>query len=593
MGASFQASAAINTAAGSQQIDQVQPNSTARAGTQRMGVKGIRFERKDAGAGEVRIQMSGTGFSASAKKIGKIVYVDIPGAFLTKTASRKNNLSKFDSAVNAFSSKNLTNKVQVKIDTDAGSSYDSYQVDDMFVVTVTPKKGASSKYSKEQSGTAPSTAESRSYGGDRLSLNFQDIEIRTVLQLIADFTDLNIVASDSVQGNITLRLKNVPWDQALDIILKSKGLDKRREGNILLVAPAAEIEARELKELEASKRLEQFEPLITEHLKVKYADASEIFNLFLNTSGSNSNSSNNSNSSSRSSNDKGTRGDDSKANATGTSILSDRGSVIVDERTNSLFVTETAERLAKLKVLLNKIDIPIRQVMVEARIVIANKSAADRLGVSWGGSGTDGKTTIGGAIGGMIADYSVVGNTGIKIGRAVKGGLLDLQLMALEESGNGEVISRPKVITGDKKQATIESGSEIPYVTIDDGTATTEFKPVVLKLDVTPYITPDGRVIMDLVINQDSVGENVATAAGDIPRIDKTELKTQVLASNGETVVLGGVFIESDAVTDRKTPLLGDLPGVGKLFSSQTREVKKAETLIFITPKIIDDKLIR
>lgn len=575
--------------------------------TQRINVRDVSFERTDNGAGNVNIKMGANGFKASHRRSGKTVYVTIPNSNLSSQVQRVIDLSKFGATVKSIHSQNRKGDSTIKITGSGNFDYDAYQVDENYVVSFKPKTSgvrSAAKTTKEpdfQSTRSLNDASTDGYSGEKLSLNFQNIEVRSVLQLIADFTNLNLVAADSVKGNITLRLKNVPWDQALDIVLKAKGLDKRREGNVLLVAPAAEIAERELKELKASQELQALAPLQTAHIKVKYADAEDIFRLFLSPSASTG--------SRGAAATPGTPGG-APAKPSPGSVLSPRGSVIVDARTNSLFVTETAERLAMLEQLIKRVDVPIRQVMVEARIVVASADAARNLGVRWGAFSTNGSNVVSGgtqafvdAVNGndinildtMMVDLGVEGinnfsPSSLLIGSVKNNRILNLQLSALESSGNGEIISQPKVITGDKQQALIKSGSQVPYQTEEDGTVTTEFKDVVLQLDVTPHITPDNRIIMDLRINQDSIDPQSDPNAE--PIINITELNTQVLAGNGETIVLGGVFRTEDIDSITKTPLLGDIPIVGYLFRAKTKRLVKAETLIFITPKIIDEALI-
>jgi len=397
------------------------------------------------------------------------------------------------------------------------------------------------------------------------------------------------VASDSVTGSITLRLQNVPWDQALDLILKTRGLDSRKIGNVLMVAPAQEIAERERLEIEANKQLAELAPLQSEFIRIRYAKAANVVGLF------------------------------AAGSEEGGSLISERGSVVVDERTNSIVVTDTAAKLAEIRDLIEKVDIPIRQVMIEARIVIASSNIDQQLGIRWGGGylNADGDkfTSIAGDTSSvtslnsqMIAGSSPIqmptapfvdlgvsgGTSGFAVGFTSTDLFLTAELSALEASGEGEVVSQPKVITGDKQKASIKSGTEIPYQEgAASGATTTAFKEAVLKLDVTPNITPDDRILLDLVVNQDSVGELVPSGNGGlIPTIDTTELTTQVLVGNGETVVLGGVFKNEELVKVEKVPFLGDIPYLGNLFKSKANTQQKTETLIFITPRILSEALV-
>jgi type IV pilus assembly protein PilQ len=396
-----------------------------------------------------------------------------------------------------------------------------------------------------------------------------------------------------VTGRITLRLQNVPWDQALELVLKTRGLDKRQIGNVLMVAPADEIAERERQQIEANKQIAELAPLSTEFIRIRYAKADEIVDLF------------------------------SAGSEDGGSLISARGSVIVDPRTNSLIVTETSAKLAEIRNLIDLVDIPIRQVMIEARIVIAQSNLDEQLGIRWGGGYTnndfDGKgnaLTISGDIenvtslnqsiidglpstvsypGALLVDLGVGEPTGsFAVGFTSRDVFLTAELSALEAIGKGEVVSQPKVITGDKQKASIKSGTEVPYQESSAGGATaTQFKEAVLQLDVTPNITPDDRILLDLVINQDSIGDLVPSGeGGSIPTIDTTELTTQVLVGNGETIVLGGVFRTEDLEKVSKVPVLGDIPFMGQFFKSTSTSRTKTETLIFITPRILADSLL-
>ena len=399
------------------------------------------------------------------------------------------------------------------------------------------------------------------------------------------------MASDTVSGRITLRLKNVPWDQALELVLKTKGLDKRQVGNVLLVAPAAEIAERERQEIEANKQIAELAPLRSEFIRIRYASAADIVGLF------------------------------QAGSEDGGSLISPRGSVIVEQRTNSLIVTETAAKLAEIRELIDRVDIPIRQVMIESRIVIAQSDLEKELGIQWGGAyldpdangnvlsisgdtsnvvdlntsvinGTQPELSYPGA---LMVDLGVgTGTSGFAVGFTSNDLFLTAELNALESAGKSEVVSQPKVITGDKQPALIKSGTEIPFQqAAASGATAVQFKEAVLALNVTPNITPDDRILLDLIINQDSVGDLVPSGQGGlIPAIDTTELTTQVLVGNGETVVLGGVFRTENLETTSKVPFFGDIPYVGALFKNESVQATKTETLIFITPRILADTLL-
>ncbi len=423
------------------------------------------------------------------------------------------------------------------------------------------------------------------YVGEKLSLNFQNIDVRAVLQLIADFTGLNLVTSDTVQGNITLRLKNVPWDQAMDIILKTKGLSKRQTGNVILVAPTEEIAAREKLELESQKQIEELAPLRSEYIQVNYAKAGDLAELL--------------------------KSEDN-------SLLSIRGNVTIDERTNTLLVQDTADKLIQIRGLVNTLDIPVRQVLIESRVVVANDDFSKDLGVRFGvnknSSNTGGAGTVfSGSLNGstqtlnrdtlLQADRlnvnlpasptdATAASIALAIAKLPFGNLLELELSALQQEGRGEVISNPRVITANQKEAYIEQGTEIPFLTASaNGSTTITFKKAVLSLRVTPQITPDDRVIMDLTVTQDTIGQFINLLGSSVPSIDTQEVTTQVLVDNGETVVLGGVYRRETRDESQRVPFFGDLPYVGFLFKQTVNVNEKQELLIFVTPKIIKDTL--
>ena len=465
----------------------------------------------------------------------------------------------------------------VEVRPEGAYDYIAYQSGSRFTVSV-------EKLTEEE-------AESRQeekfpYSGEKLSLNFQDIEVRSVLQLIADFTGLNLVASDTVGGSITLRLQNVPWDQALDLILKTKGLDKRQNGNVLLVAPADEIAAREKLELETNKQIAELAPIRLDIIQVNYAKAADIVSLI----------------------------------QADKELISSRGFVSSDDRTNTISVRETSAKLEEIRRLVDTWDVPVRQVSIEARIVRAQTNVSEDLGVRWGGAvdtkpGNDqliiggsqqavgeGRTSSDGEDGNYINDVSSLGALGVSLGVTGEGAssfaigwgsddfLVDLELSALETDGKAEVVSQPRVVTADRQTATIKSGEEIPYQEASSSGATSvSFKEALLSLEVTPQITPDDKIIMDLVVSQDSRGEVTA----GIPSINTNEVATQVLVANGETVVLGGIFQSEVATQTTKTPFLGDVPYLGRLFKRTEHLDERAELLIFITPKIIKTDLLR
>ena len=543
-------------------------------------ITAIDFQRGEEGEGKLLLTLADPAVDVDVSKQGRNIAVNFSGVNIPANLQRRYDVVDFATPVTSISADERDGEATLLIQPTGDYDYLAYQVDETYVVSVRPLAEEEIEARKSEF----------MYTGEKLSLNFQDIEVRAVLQLIADFTELNLVASDTVKGKITLRLQNVPWDQALDLVLKTKGLDKRQVGNVLMVAPAAEIAARERQEIETNKQLQELAPLQTEYIRVLYANASELFSLFQSSAASDG------------------------AESTG-SILSPRGQVIVDERTNSLLVTETPQKIEEIRRLLRLIDVPVRQVMIESRIVVANSDFAQDLGIKWGGaiasnnedpssiaSGSLTSNVIARETGTLVFPEALVVDLGVPQAGATSFAVdyvsdrlnLTAELSALESNGEGEVVSQPKVITGDKQQATIKSGQQVPYLeSSSSGRTTVKFKDAVLKLDVTPNITPDDRIIMDLVINQDEVGGFInGEFNSQIPIIDTTELVTQVLVDNGETIVLGGVFQLQDLTSVTKTPFLGDIPYLGRLFRRTSQSKEKTETLIFITPRILSDNLL-
>jgi type IV pilus assembly protein PilQ len=419
--------------------------------------------------------------------------------------------------------------------------------------------------------------EAKKYNGRSLSLNFQNISVRTVLQIIADYNNFNLVTSDTVEGEITLRLDDVPWDQALDLILQTKGLDKRIEGNILMVAPSEELAIRESNDLKNRQEVKELAPLYSEYLQINYAKAIDIAELL---------------------------------KTTDSTLLSSRGSVAVDERTNTLLVKDTAEILENVHRLIEVLDIPIKQVLIEARMVTVKDDVSEDLGIRWGITDQQGSKGTSGTIGGatsiangtipsiddrlnvnLPAAASSATSIAFHVAKLADGTVLDLELSALEQENKGEIIASPRITTSNQKSAYIEQGVEIPYVeSASSGATTVTFKKAVLSLRVTPQITPDDRVILDLEITQDSQGTTVATATGEAVAIDTQRIGTQVLVDNGETIVLGGIYQQNLISRVSKVPVLGDIPLVGFLFRNSTDTNERQELLIFVTPKIVADK---
>lgn len=556
-------------------------------------VQDVDFSRGENGEGVISIMLANSDTPLDVTRKGSTIVLSLYRTALPDALDR--NLDVIDFATPVKSIDSVSDGGTTVITIEAGGEFDylAYQTNNKYIVSV-------------QALTADEQDAQRTkfkFSGEKLSLNFQDIEVRSVLQLIADFTDLNLVASDTVTGSITIRLQNVPWDQALEIILRAKGLDKRQQGNVLMVAPTAEIAEQERALVEANKQLEELAPLVTEFIRIRYADAGQLFDLFDTDEGS---------------------GGDTEGGGSTASILSARGSAIVDERTNTIVLTDVQSKIDEFRILIKALDIPIRQVEIEARIVFASTDFRKEIGMRWGISGIRSPdetglafsgNNLGLAVGdrtvdsrgtaGGIPDVTVIHTSAVDLGASTSFGnlalglltdntFLDWEISAMESDGFGEIISQPTVITGDKQEAIIKSGVQIPFQTgTSSGETDIEFKDAVLQLRVTPQITPDNRIILDIQINQDTVGEFVPTAGGgSVPTIDVTEIRTQVLIGDGQTLVLGGIFQTETFELVNKVPILGDIPFIGRLFRNTFKDIQKREILIFVTPRIIDDALL-
>ena len=563
-------------------------------------IRAVDFRRGDMGEAQIVVDLSNPNVGINIQEQGDKLLVDFIGTALPDDLDRKLDVTDFATPAKEIDTFRHGNGTRMVVTPTGLYEHLAYQSDNTFTLELKPlTKQEEEELKKEKFG----------YTGERLSLNFQDIEVRAVLQLIADFTGFNLVTSDTVGGNVTLRLKNVPWDQALDLILKSKNLGKRQNGNVMMIAPQEEIAANEKLEAETKKQLEELAPLRTEFIQVNYAKAQDIATL-LRSRGNQPNV---------------------RGGAVGgvnrnrnDNLLSPRGSVTVDQRTNTLLVQDTADKLTDIRKLVAALDIPVRQVLIESRIVVANEDFSKDIGVRFGysqinnpknldlneggGRQSDFISVIGGDIDGDV-DYgggapprSPPGGENYIVNLPVAGPaaafrwsigkigsyLLQLELSALQVEGRGEVIASPQVITANQKQATIESGTEIPYQeATSSGATNVSFKKAVLSLQVTPHITPDDRVIMDLVVNRDSVGQVFA----GVPSIDTNEVNTQVLVENGETVVLGGIFESNNRSDIDKVPFFGDVPYLGNLFKRTGVSSEKQELLIFVTPKILKESL--
>ncbi len=549
------------------------PSTPAQSQTAVKALTGVDFRRGKNGEGRVVVDLGSSNIPVDLSELGGKIRLTMADVAVPEELRRRLDVTDFATPVHRIDTFIEDGNAVVEIRPEGNYDYIAYQSGSQFTVSV-------EKLTEEEAEAR--REEKFPYTGDKLSLNFQDIEVRSVLQLIADFTGLNLVASDTVGGSITLRLQSVPWDQALDLILKTKGLDKRQIGNVLLVAPADEIAAREKLELETTKQIAELAPVHLDIIQVNYAKAADIVALI-------------------------------QADA---ELISERGFVSSDVRTNTISVRETTGKLEEIRKLVATWDVPVRQVSIEARIVRAQTTVSEDLGISWGGAGYsvsgDNVFSIGGSQaaveeareaaagtndtitfpGALAVDLGVTdtGTSTFAIGWGSDDFLVDLELSALESDGKAELVSQPRVVTADRQTATIKSGEEIPYQEASSSGATSvSFKEAVLSLEVTPQITPDDKIIMDLVVNQDSRGEETA----GIPSINTNEVTTQVLVGNGETVVLGGIFQSEVATQITKTPFLGDIPYLGRLFKKTSHTDERSELLIFITPKILKNDLIR
>ncbi|MBB5193172.1 type IV pilus assembly protein PilQ [Silvimonas terrae] len=547
----------------------VKPSATTQS------IKAVDFRRGPNGEGRLVVDLSDPNVGIDIKPQGKSLVVDFTKATLPKPLERRLDVTDFGTPVVKVDSFSLGDNARMVIEPKGNWEYSAYQTENRFIVEV-----------REKIDDDKVVKAKPVYKGEKLSLNFQNVEIRTVLQVIAEFTGLNIITSDTVNGNLTLRLKDVPWDQALDIILQAKGLDQRRSGNVLWIAPRQELADKEKQQFEVQKATDDLEPTRTESFQLKYQ-----------------------------------KGDDIKKMLTdGQQMLSKRGSVVVDQRTNTLFISDVSSKLEQIRGIINKVDIPVRQVLIEARIVEASDTFSRELGarLGWAALGHTGGTTIGTApslnninssSGNNIASGTTLGGsdatnllnvnlpaTGLGVGNASTfalvaasaNWLVGLEISALEADSKGKIISSPRLVTADQVEAVIEDGQQIPYSqSAQNGATTIAFKDATLSLRVTPQITPDGNVIMDVKVNKDSVGQNTSNG----PAINTKHIETKVLVENGGTIVIGGIYTQTLTNSQNKTPLLGDIPILGNLFKYKIDTDNRAELLIFITPKILQSDL--
>lgn len=553
--------------------------STSAPAAQGKTLSVVDFKRGAQGEGQVVIRLSDPSTPVDVREEGGRIVARFVGASLPSELHRRLDVTDFATPVRFVDAKFDGKDSIVSIESSASDPWEylAYQADNQFTINVKPVSQAEAAKRKK---------DAFQYSGEKLSLSFQDIDVRSVLQLIADFTGLNLVASDTVEGSITLRLQNVPWDQALDLILKTKGLDKRQLGNVLLVAPADEIAAREQLELESQRKVEALAPLRSEYIRINYAKAADMANL-IRTEGS---------------------------------LLSSRGTITTDERTNTLILQDTEKKLDEIKEVITILDVPVRQVLIEARVVIASTNVAKEVGVRWGGFHLDGdgiaqngkgmlasgrasnvrNIAVDGVFNGddieIITPDDFVVDMGVQSADAtrfslgfvdINSGLLELELSALDSEGRAELVATPKVLTADQQPALIASGQQIGYETATAAGATQiAFIEAELRLEVTPQITPEGKVLMQIKVNNDAVS---AGSTPNQPLLDTNRLESSVLVGDGETVVLGGIFQQQTNHSVVKTPLLGDLPWIGNLFRRKVDSDARQELLIFITPKVVKD----
>ncbi|MDL3987091.1 MULTISPECIES: type IV pilus secretin PilQ family protein [Shewanella] len=529
-------------------------------------IKNIDFRRNENGGGDLLVYLNSRSVAANVEQIGAKLEVQLYNTDINNDLLYVMDVQDFSTPVKNFETFKDDLTTRIIVDVSGNYEFNYKQEDNLFRLSI----------NKVERTVA--TKDIKKYNGKTLSLNFQNISVRTVLQIIADYNNFNLVTSDTVEGDITLRLDDVPWDQALDLILQTKGLDKRIEGNILMVAPSEELAIRESQNLKSKQEVKELAPLYSEYLQINYAKATDIAELL--------------------------KGTDS-------SLLSPRGSVAVDERTNTVLVKDTAEIIENIHRLVEVLDIPIRQVLIESRMVTVKDDVSEDLGIRWGVTDQQGDKGTSGSLEGAgdIANgtipsldnrlnvnlpAAVTNPTSIAfhVAKLADGTILDLELSALEQENKGEIIASPRITTSNQKSAYIEQGVEIPYVqSTSSGATSVTFKKAVLSLRVTPQITPDNRVILDLEITQDSQGKTVDTPTGPAVAIDTQRIGTQVLVDNGETIVLGGIYQQNLISRVSKVPILGDIPLVGFLFRNSTDKNERQELLIFVTPKIVNEKL--
>nr|WP_165724872.1 type IV pilus secretin PilQ family protein [Pseudoalteromonas sp. SA25] len=528
-------------------------------------IQSIDFRRGEKGEAKVLVFLQDTQAAIEVHESGGKIYADFHHTDILDDLLYELDVLDFGTVVSNIETFKEDGLSRVVIEPNAQFTFTYQQIDNILTLTV--------EKDETQNAYLDGGVE---YQGRPMTLNFQDISVRAALQIIAGYNDFNLVTSDSVTGNITLRLDGVPWDQALDVVLRIKGLDKRMDGSILMVAPAEELAAREAKDLKAKQQVEDLEPLYSEYIRLNYAKAENFADLL---------------------------------KTDRNSIITARGSVSVDQRTNTLLVKDTVKSIENIRRMIETLDIPVQQVVIESRMVTVRDNVTEDLGVRWGFSDQGSSVGISGSLEGAEGIYNATSTSnapsisdrlnvnlpisnpaasiGLHIAKLANGTLIDLELSALEEENKGEIIASPRIIAANQQKARIEQGTEIPYTeSASSGATTVSFKKAVLSLEVTPHITPDNKVILDLIITQDTRGDTVQTGTGEAVSIDTQEIQTQVLVENGQTVVLGGIFQQQIINTTSKVPILGDIPYVGRLFKTTSEFNEKRELLIFVTPKI-------
>ena len=576
-----------------------------------ISVANIDFKRGDGGAGKLILRFTGDGAAPDLRSTGSTVTINVGNAQLPANLQKPLNVTDFATPVQSIDARSAGTGTQLVLNTTGGYESMAYQTGRDYIVEIIPRAAGS-----KRAVGAPSTGAtpSRGYSGRPVTFNFQDVPVRTVLQLIAEESGLNVVAADTVQGNVTLRLVNVPWDQALDIVLQAKGLDKRRSGNVVWIAPQAEIAKYEQDKEDARIALDNRVDLVTEYIQINYHNAGAIFKALTEAKGIGGSSGG------------GGQGGSGGNNQNDNGFLSNRGRLVADDRTNTLMISDIPKKVAQLKDLVKVIDRPVDQVIIEARIVIATETFAREVGAKFGLHGAIGKDGDRSSLGfggstdsssenaieranrqmagqnGFLFDRTMNVNLGVQnpagalaLSILNAGYLLDMELSAMQEEGRGEVISNPRVVTSNQREAVIRQGQEVGYVTVTQGAGaagqvaqqTVEFKDVLLEMKVTPTITNDGRVFLNMNVKKDEIEGFVDAAIGSVPLINKREVNTAVLIEDGQTVVIGGVYEFRDRSDISKVPFLGDIPFLGNLFKKKGKAKEKAELLIFVTPKVL------